>query len=182
MLRSLYSAWCGLSGAGPAWVNPRLGDGAAAETDPRDLRAESGERPASDQPDRTERRRGWRVVALTAVIAVLSVLDLRLTLAFLKTGGMSEGNPIARWIISHNCEWLLTIFKLGLVGLTCIILIVLRQRRAAELGAWIGFGVMAWLMVQWELYAEQATQLTVMMAEAERLADLKIVNWVTLQP
>lgn len=182
MLRSFYSAWCGLSGAGPGVVAARCDAVTPAEPDPNWTQPAPPESTPSKPRDRAERRRGWRVIALTAVIAVLSVLDLRLTLAFLKTGGMSEGNPIARWIISHNCEWLLTGFKLGLVGLTCVILIVLRQRRAAELGAWIGFGVMAWLMVQWELYAEQATQLTVMMAEAERLTDLKIVNWVTLQP
>jgi hypothetical protein len=83
---------------------------------------------------------------------LVSLADLYLTLTYLNNGGMAEGNPIARWVMSLGCPWLLGVWKACLVGLTCAILFAFRKRGSAELGAWICCAAMAWLCVQWSVY------------------------------
>lgn len=94
----------------------------------------------------------WRMAGLLMVIATVSLADLWLTLTYLKNGGMSEGNPIARWIISMNCAWVLVAFKSVLVGFTISVLWWARQRRIAEVAAWFGCLVMVWLCFRWDGY------------------------------
>lgn len=48
------------------------------------------------------RRRSRRVIVLLAAIIVLSAADLAITLFHLKTMGMMEANPIARFLIEQT--------------------------------------------------------------------------------
>lgn len=111
------------------------------------------------------RRRSWRVLLAVGVIAAISLADLYLTLLYVRTIGFAEGNPLARWVMQFNCPWVLGVWKVLLVGLTCSIFIYCRHRRFAECGAWFGVAVMVWLAGQWSSYAAAAPALTPVMHE-----------------
>jgi len=98
-------------------------------------------------------RRTIRVSMLLLVIAAISLGDLYLTLTFLKSGGMNEGNPIARYIMSFDCQWLLSAWKVLLTMSACGILLGCRKARSAEIAAWFGVAVMVWLAFRWHEYA-----------------------------
>lgn len=100
------------------------------------------------------RLRPVRVAALIVLIMCMSVADLYLTLTYLHGVGMGEANPVARWVMSFNCGWLLGLFKMALVGFTCGTLFAVRKRASAEAAAWLCAGVMVWLTFQWKAYGE----------------------------
>ena len=102
------------------------------------------------------KRRGLRVISLCVVILIISIADLELTLRFLTSGGMAEGNPLARYIMGFNCQWLLAAWKLMLTAVACGTLLGLRTRLTAELGAWLCAAVMVWLAIRWGFYADYA--------------------------
>ena len=108
------------------------------------------------QKNLVAKRRGLRVIVLCIVILIISAADLELTLRFLTSGGMSEGNPLARYIMGFNCQWLLAAWKLMLTAVACGTLVGLRTRLTAELGAWLCAAVMVWLAIRWGLYADYA--------------------------
>lgn len=118
----------------------------------------------ADAPDRVIRR-SCRVLLAVGVIGLISLADLYLTLLYARTVGFHEGNPLARWVMQLNCPWLLGAWKSMLVALTCGILIACRRSRTAELGAWIGVGVMVWLAMQWASYAAAAPAMTQVLHE-----------------
>jgi hypothetical protein len=112
---------------------------------------------------RQSTRRGHRplrVAALVLLIASMSTADLYLTLTHLNGVGMAEANPIARWVISFNCGWVLAAFKVGLVGFTYATLLLYRRRLSTELAAWLCAGIMVWLTLQWKAYGEALPALT----------------------
>ena len=104
--------------------------------------------------------RTFRVAALLTAVVAMSAADLHMTLTHLLGAGMGEGNPIARWVMSANCVWALGLFKLGLVGISTLILWKVRARFSAELAAWLCCGVMVWLTMQWKAYGEALPALT----------------------
>lgn len=125
-------------------------------------------RRASDIPGWMSLRRGagWlsqrenRVVALTLLVALLSVTDLIITLTYLQTIGMSEANPIARLVMSYNSPSVLIAWKLATIALTSLIFFVGRRKRVAELGCWVCVAVLVWLTVRWETYAHEVSKVT----------------------
>jgi len=106
--------------------------------------------------DMVAKRRGLRVIALCVVILIISIADLELTLRFLTSGGMSEANPLARYIMGFDCQWLLGAWKVMLTSVACGTLLGLRTRLTAELGAWLCAAVMVWLAIRWGSYADYA--------------------------
>jgi hypothetical protein len=102
---------------------------------------------------------------LLCLVVIVSLADLALTLIFLRSIGMSEGNPIARWVMGANCPWVLVLFKIVLVGFACTVLWRTRHSRAAKLGAGVGCLVMLWLCLRWVGYTEQVS--SVVMANPE---------------
>ncbi|MBY0308639.1 MAG: DUF5658 family protein [Phycisphaerales bacterium] len=105
-------------------------------------------------PARRFSPRECRVAVALSVVLLVSSADLYLTLTYLHNGGMAEGNPIARWVMSLGCPWLLALWKICLLGLTCTILFAFRKRASAEIGAWVCCAAMAWLCVQWNTYVQ----------------------------
>jgi hypothetical protein len=132
--------------------------------------------PALAHDPRLERR-AFRVMSLIVAIIVLSIADLHMTLLFLRGIGMSEGNPIARWIISHNSGGLLIVYKLSLVTVGCCLFYKCRRTRLGEVGCWFCFAVLIWLSVQWSEYAGEASELT---AGWHLLSNAEGYNWVRL--
>lgn len=118
--------------------------------------------------------REWRVTFIIATIVLVSVADLYLTLTYLHNGGMAEGNPIARWVMSLGCPWLLAVWKGGMVAFTCAILFAFKKRGSAELAAWVCCAAMAWLCVQWSSYVQDIE------SELQRNPQLtQVSSWVS---
>lgn len=103
-----------------------------------------------------------RVVALVGVIALMSIADLYMTIMYMRSGGFSEGNPIARLVMAWGCPWVLGVWKVALLSITCGCLLYGRRRLSAEVGAWVCCGIMAWLTVQWKQYASEAPEYAAM--------------------
>gem|GEM_PF-915771 len=99
--------------------------------------------------------RGARVTLLLGAIALVSVVDLILTLKFVTTVGMIEANPIARWVMRSGDAWTLTIFKLSLTLICLGTIFWLRRIRTAELAAWFCFAVMLALSMKWSMFLTQ---------------------------
>lgn len=122
-------------------------------------------------------RRGFRVLMLVATVVVLSLADLHMTLLHATTVGMAEDNPVARVMISQGDPLLLTVWKLGTVGLVGFIFVVARRRRSAEIGAWLCVGMLSFVMLRWIQYGEIAHELTPMMGSSFAADDSK---WVVM--
>lgn len=120
--------------------------------------ARVGSRPASAGSRLP--RRGARVTTLIIAILLASLADLALTLEFLTSVGMAEANPVARAVIGTGSVALVVGFKLGMSLTACAILLAARRHRTAEIGAWAGALVMAWLMLRWNDYIDQSPMLT----------------------
>lgn len=135
--------------------------------------------PASIACDPVTRRRVLRVWILMAAVAVLSAADLYMTLTYLRTVGMGEANPLARWVIGYNSAWLLAAWKGASIALACLIFYVFRARRSGEFAAWVCMLILAALSVHWLRYASQVELLTPTLHVVAQQADAA-GNWVTL--
>lgn len=123
-----------------------------------------------------QRARGIRVVALVTAVAAISLADLHLTLSHLQGVGMGEANPLARFIMSYNCAWLLGAWKVMLAGLTCAILVSTRKHRSAEIAAWVACGICLWLLGRWVHYLEHAP--TMVTPILHQVAEGNVPMWV----
>lgn len=129
---------------------------------------------------RSERRRALRVWMLLGVIVLLSFADLYMTLTHLRSAGMGEDNPIARFVMSYGSPMLLGAWKAACVCLACLILIIARFRRSAELACWVCCGVLTLLTVRWAHYSTEASAFTAQINSS--LIDGHSANWVTMSP
>ncbi|MCA9303329.1 MAG: hypothetical protein KC996_04340, partial [Phycisphaerales bacterium] len=89
--------------------------------------------------------RPFRVITLVVMIAVMSVVDLYLTILYVTHTGMSESNPLARAMMGYQSPAILALWKLATVVLSLGILVMIRTKRSAEIGAWIECLVLGWL-------------------------------------
>ncbi len=139
----------------------------------------SAQRTALVAAENALRNRSVRVFAVVIAVAAMSLADLYLTITYLQSAGMNEGNPLARFIMSFNCPWLLGAWKILLLTTTCSILLVARRARSAEVAAWLCCAVMIWLTGQWRQYAEKIPALTPVI---HQLADGRSSDWVQFVP
>ena len=99
-------------------------------------------------------QRAERVIWLLSGVILLSLADLFLTITYLTTVGMSEGNPIAQWLLqSTGSIWPLAIYK-GLTVAICVTLLYRnRHRRQSELAAWCAMLILVTLSIWWNQYS-----------------------------
>ena len=99
-------------------------------------------------------QRAERVIWLLGGVVLLSLADLFLTLTYLTTVGMSEGNPIALWLLqSTGSVWPLAIYK-GLTVAICVTLLYRnRYRRQSELASWCAMMILVTLTIWWNQYS-----------------------------
>ncbi len=98
--------------------------------------------------------RARRVTVLLVGIVVLSMVDLVMTLSYLRTIGMHEANPIAVMVInSTNSAFSLSCFKVLTVLVATWSMFRIRTHLAGEVAAWLGLVILTALSVQWHLYA-----------------------------
>lgn len=92
------------------------------------------------------------IVLLLAVVA-LSLADLIVTLIHLKTVGLVEANPLARWIINTTgSTWALAAFK-GATVATCVALLYrLRHHIEGEIASWCAVGILVGMCFLWHGY------------------------------
>ncbi|MBA4028819.1 MAG: hypothetical protein C0475_06755 [Planctomyces sp.] len=127
---------------------------------------------------RSLRRRLVRVWVLVCFVALVSLADLYLTLLHLSHGGMSEGNPLARWLMIHGTPTSLIVWKVAMAGTSCWILLRLARTRSAELGAWLCAAVMLWLGVRWADYVAELQRLAPVI---HQLHQIDAGRWIVMQ-
>jgi hypothetical protein len=87
---------------------------------------------------------------LLGTIIVLSMIDLALTLHHLRNGGLLEDNPVIVLLIQWTqSPWVLVIHKLATLAICGGVLYRLRDRRSAEIAAWLVLGILTWVMYLW---------------------------------
>lgn len=121
--------------------------------------------------------RSRRVCLLLAGVLVMSLADLDMTLAYARSVGLMEENPLARLVMTYGSAWVLALWKIASVGLCLFILYKARRTRYAEIAAWICFAVLVWLSVRWTTYNNEMPLLTNYLSSRENSGDHR---WVTL--
>lgn len=119
--------------------------------------------------------RANRVTLVVALVALLSLADLYMTMVHLRGVGMSEGNPIARMVMSYNSPAILVGWKLATILLTSLIFLIARQRRIAEIGCYVCLGALVWLTIRWSEYSHEIAKAT---PAVHVLAHLESETWV----
>lgn len=119
--------------------------------------------------------RARRVLLLTVAIVAMSIADLIITLGYLRSGGMGEANPLARWVMNYGSANVLIVWKGLTVATACGIFIATRRARAAEIGAWSCCLVLTWLSVRWIAYSREIATAPVGAAEI-----IESSRWVSL--
>ena len=101
-----------------------------------------------------ETQRSERVTWLLGGVVLLSLADLLLTISYLTSVGMSEGNPIALWLLqTTNSVWPLVFYK-GLTVAICVTLLYrTRRKRQSELASWCAMLILVTLSIWWNQYS-----------------------------
>lgn len=97
--------------------------------------------------------RTFRITTLLTVVFVLNAFDLGFTGAQLPRGNFAEANVVAAMALNWGIGGAVT-YKALLLALGAWILYYHRQRRSAEIGAWILAGCHVGLMVWWLVYLD----------------------------
>jgi hypothetical protein len=102
-----------------------------------------------------EIHRSERVIWLLTGVVILSFVDLFLTISYLTTVGMSEGNPIAVWLLhTTNSVWPLALYKVATVAVCVSLLYFNRRKRQSELASWCAMIILVALSIWWNQYSQ----------------------------
>jgi hypothetical protein len=138
-------------------------------------------RPAPLAPGRDASgpgRRPRRVAGVLRIVVALSLLDLVVTLVYMSTTGMFEGNPIVAYLarLSGSCAPIV-MYKALTVLIAVSILYRLRTRAQAEAAAWLALLVLCAVTLQWVRYAA-----LIMGADGDQIVQLMMTDpgWVAI--
>ena len=92
--------------------------------------------------------RAIRVWAYCFAIALMNLVDLWLTITYVKPGWLIEGNPLSEWVMQHG-PIALSVWKILCVLSALAILIGSRLRLCGELASIFCTAVMLVLMLHW---------------------------------
>ncbi len=102
-----------------------------------------------------EIHRSERVTWLLAGVVILSFVDLFLTISYLTSVGMSEGNPIAVWLLhTTNSVWPLALYTVATVAVCVSLLYFNRRKRQSELASWCAMIILVALSIWWNQYSQ----------------------------
>ncbi len=139
---------------------------------------------AENNTSRSEKRRrigtaarSTRVMLLAFALVVMSLVDLSITVTYLKGAGFAEENPFARVVMSHGSTELLAWWKAMTVLPTVIVLLIYRKKFSAELLGWIACGILLLVSIRWVQYTDATEVLVESMPALDHGADHR---WVTL--
>lgn len=123
-------------------------------------------------------QRDLRFLGYSLAIVLMSVADLKMTLFYVTSVGMTEVNPIARFLMVYGGVCSIVLWKAATVACGVFILWRIRRHRVAEVGAWICCAVLAALCVHWFRYNDQVTTLA---TEVMHLHDTRNgTDWVVV--
>ena len=105
--------------------------------------------------------RSRRVAELIAVLWVLGLADLAFTLWAHAFTPFHEGNPVARYFLSHGLTLSLILYKLVVTLIGTRIFWVTRGNVRAEFALWALVGVYVALTFRWGAYTSTAVAMTV---------------------
>lgn len=111
------------------------------------------------------RTRSRRVILLAVAITLMSAVDLYLTLLYVTNTGMNEVNPLARAMMAYQSPAVLAVWKFATVALSLGILILIRSKRSAEIGAWVGCLVLGWLMTHWVQFIHETRDINLQVVQ-----------------
>ncbi|MEL7483646.1 MAG: DUF5658 family protein [Planctomycetota bacterium] len=97
-----------------------------------------------------------RVFYLVVAAWLMGLADLSITMTYLMSVGMWEGNPVARFIIGLGSPTIVVAFKLCTMLVTSWIVLAQRRRWQAEMVAWISVAVLGVLTAHWLNYIAYA--------------------------
>ncbi len=107
-------------------------------------------------PARRVFSRPRRVLVLLTGIIILSLADLVITMVHLKSTGMAEANPIARFVIGFSQSPLSLICFKALSVMICVVLLFkVRRTLQGEIAAWCAMLILSAMSVMWFHYARQ---------------------------
>lgn len=129
----------------------RLGLDPVADDD----RSPSAPREAAAPPGVTR-----RILLLVGVMCLMGLIDLLFTVTYVRSTGMYEMNPLARFILRHGELGHLVAFKLGSMAVSCLAIFAARRTRKAEYGAWACVFMLSVLMVHWVNYVNNMQALS----------------------
>lgn len=111
-----------------------------------------------------ERTRSRRVTFLIVAMVMMGIADLMCTLTYMRTSGMLEANPLARFVLSTGAveggSGQLVMFKALTIMLSCGTLYLARRHRQAEFSAWACTAMMLALTVHWINYNRSVSSFT----------------------
>src|SRR5262245_29041903 len=104
---------------------------------------------------------------LLLALAGLSLVDLVVTLTYMKTLGMYEANPLARLLAQTAAPALaIAVFKVASAGTGILLFYLLRRHASARAMALVMVAVLAWVTLQWARYGAAAGDLPCVAAAA----------------
>lgn len=106
----------------------------------------------SPERERVISAKSRRVVLLILAIGLMGFADLVITLTYMRSVGMIEVNPIARFMLDVGSVEQLVLYKLFTMGLSCGVLYILRRHPRAEHGAWVCVVLLFALSIHWVRY------------------------------
>ncbi len=121
--------------------------------------------------------RAARVTLLIAGVVAFSIADLYMTLLHVTGAGFAEANPIARAVIAQGSPELLAAWKIMSMLPAVIILMMLRQRASAEVGAWVALAVLLGVAAQWNEYHQYTDVLAGSLGHLEAGTDQR---WIAM--
>lgn len=121
------------------------------------------------------------MILLIGAMALMGIVDLMLTMIYMRSTGMYEANPIARTLASLGAGEHLIAFKLVTMFVSGAALYLGRHSRRGEFAAWVCAALLVVLMFHWANYAREAAQLTnELFLLAEFGDDLSNSSWVRI--
>lgn len=90
-----------------------------------------------------------RIVLLIGAILLMGLADLLCTLTYMRSVGLPEANPLARWLAGIGSTQAIVCFKLLTMALSCFCLWLGRTQRRMELCAWTCAAILLALSIHW---------------------------------
>jgi hypothetical protein len=92
-----------------------------------------------------------RVLLTLAAVWIIGVFDFVFTLLEFGTHGFVELNPLAARLLAGP-DYVVAVFKFGLLGFGTVILLALRRRAITELACWLLLGTKVYVAIRWYMY------------------------------
>ncbi len=122
-----------------------------------------------------------RIFYLVVAAWLMGLADLAITMTYLTSVGMYEGNPVARYVIGLGSPAIVVAFKLGTMLVTSWIVLAQRRRWQAEMVAWVSVVVLGMLTAHWLNYIAYAEAKQDVLSTVALDPSFAAGSWVSLR-